>query len=359
MKRFKTRSRLIAAALICSIATGCAGWGGEPPADGETAYDVLATDLDIPWAIDFSGESVYVSERGGSVVRIAADGTVERKPAALDKPLYEEGEAGLLGFALAPDFPETGAAFAYYTYEEAGHAFNRIVSLVEGESAWEESEVLLDGIPGAYIHDGGRLAVGPDGYLYATTGDAGDGALAQRTDGLAGKTLRLSQNGAVPADNPTPGSYVFSYGHRNPQGIAWDASGVMYASEHGPSGNPGGHDELNRIEPGANYGWPLVYGDEKKKGTVPPLFHTGDPAIAPSGIAIDDEGRMLVAALRGQALYRYELETGNIEKLLEGEGRLRDVKFRDGFVFAITNNTDGRGSPRADDDRLLRLAATP
>lgn len=371
MERFEWR-KAAAAALVCTMLAGCGVWGGggeaREPADADagvdagvspTSYTVLASELRVPWAIDFSGESTYVSERDGAIVRVAADGTVERKAASLQKTLYLQGEAGFLGFALAPDFPETGRAFAYYTYEESGQAFNRIVALEEREDAWEEVGVLLDGIPGAYVHDGGRLAIGPDGYLYATTGDAGDGKLAQLPDNLAGKTLRLGLNGEVPGDNPMPGSYVYSYGHRNPQGIAWDAAGTMYASEHGPSGNPGGHDELNRIEPGANYGWPDVFGDAEQEGMTSPLYHTGDPAIAPSGIALDDQGQLLVAALRGEALFRYDLETGAIETLLEGEGRLRDVKVRDGRIYAVTNNTDGRGVPAAGDDRLLLLPAQP
>ncbi len=324
-------------------------------------FAVLAEKLRAPWAIAFDGETILVSERDGSVVRIAADGSLTRKPVVVKPGVAASGESGFLGFALAPDFAETKTAFAYHTYEADGRMQNRIVALEEQEEAWVETRELLAGIPGSRIHDGGRLAIGPDGHLYATTGDAGEEAYAQDLGSLAGKILRLKTDGGVPAENPFPGSYVYSYGHRNAQGIAWTAAGVMYASEHGPSGDPGGHDEINAVEPGGNYGWPDVYGDDAKEGMIPPLYHSGEPpAIAPSGIAVDDRGALLVATLRGEALLRFDparpTPAGEaLEALTKDYGRLRDVAVRDGYAYVLTNNTDGRGSPAPTDDRLLRF----
>jgi glucose/arabinose dehydrogenase len=191
--------------------------------------------------------------------------------------------------------------------------------------------------------------------LYITTGDSGKDTLAQDMKSNAGKILRMTLDGKVPADNPFPGSYVYSYGHRNSQGIAWDKQGRMFSSEHGPSGDPGGHDEINLIEKGRSYGWPTLIGDAKMEGMVSPLYHTGDTAIAPSGISLDAEGQLLIATLRGEKLYRYNPANNRLSTILEGEGRLRDVKLHNGSIYVITNNTDGRGEPAANDDRLLIL----
>lgn len=321
---------------------------------GQAEFAVLAARLNVPWAIDRRGDVFYISERDGSVATVSGD-TVSRKPVRLNKPLRRVGEGGLLGFVLLPDFDRSKTAAAYHTYEQDGAVYNRIVLLKETEGEWMETGALLEGIPGSDNHNGGRLAIGPDNLLYATTGDTYKEDLAQRTDTLAGKILRLALDGSVPADNPFPGSYIYSYGHRNPQGLAWDAQGQLYATEHGPSGDPGGHDEINLIKPGANYGWPLVIGDATSPGTEPPLYHTGDETIAPSGAAFDSAGRLLVAGLRGEKLFAYDPADGKLSGRLSGEGRIRDVKVYDSYIYVVTNNTDGRGTPSVEDDRLIRI----
>jgi len=334
-----------------------------PPAEEagdaeEETYAVLAERLRTPWAIAFHGETIFVSEREGSIVRIDPGGGTARKPVQVKPGVAASGESGFLGFALSPDYAQSKSAYAYHTYEADGRMWNRVVLLEERQEAWVEKAELLAGIPGSRVHDGGRIAFGPDGHVYVTTGDAGEEAYAQDLGSLAGKLLRMTAVGGVPEDNPFPGSYVYSYGHRNSQGIAWAADGAMYASEHGPSGRPGGHDEINAIAPGGNYGWPAVYGDETRRGMISPLYHSGEPpAIAPSGVAMTADGALLVATLRGEALLRFDPAKpgGGPERILEGEGRLRDVAVRDGFAYVLTNNTDGRGTPGATDDRLLRV----
>lgn len=323
----------------------------QPEPSGE--YTVLAQNLRTPWAMDFHEETVYISERGGHVVELH-DGNMKRLPVQTALPVTEVGEGGFLGLVLSPDYGDTKQAYAYHTYEQDGAILNRVILLEQQEEQWAEVDALIERIPGSQIHNGGRMALGPDNHLYIATGDAGDGALSQDEANLAGKILRMSLSGEIPADNPLPDSYVYSLGHRNPQGLAWNAEGELFITEHGPSGNPGGHDEINQIMPGANYGWPDVIGDEAMEGTIPPLYHTGETAIAPSGAAFDEQG-LLVASLRGQTLYRFDPEGGELEVVLDQEGRLRDVKVQDGRVYVLTNNTDGRGVPGEEDDRLLLL----
>jgi glucose/arabinose dehydrogenase len=328
--------------------------GSNTPTKQEPEFQVIAKKLQAPWAIDFNGENIYISERNGAVVKI--DGaTFTRQKLKLTKAVNHVGEGGFLGFLLAPDYSTTKQAYAYYTYKEDGNTYNRVVLLQESAEGWQEIKVFIERIPGSNAHNGGRLAYGPDHNLYITTGDSTKGELAQDIKSLGGKILRMTLDGAIPQDNPFANSYVYSYGHRNSQGIAWDSQGQMYETEHGPSGSPGGHDEINRIEPGKNYGWPTIIGDEKHEGMVNPLYHTGDPAIAPSGIVINSDDQILIAALRGQKLFKYDPKSNQMNVILENQGRLRDVKIHNGKIYVITNNTDGRGVPSDNDDRLLLL----
>ncbi|MDO3411076.1 PQQ-dependent sugar dehydrogenase [Saccharibacillus sp. CPCC 101409] len=321
---------------------------------GET--QTLADNLDTPWEIQFDGDTVYMTLRGGGLVKVENGEQTEQK-LNLQQGVSENGEGGLLGLALAPDFADSREAYVYHTYEQGGEPRNRVVRIEQAEdgSGWSETAVLLGDIPGARVHDGGRLAFGPDGMLYVTTGDAQNEQTARDTSSVSGKILRMTPDGKVPADNPIEGSYVYSYGHRNPQGIDWTADGAMYASEHGPSGSPGGRDEMNRIEPGADYGWPDAIGDETAEGATPPLYHTGEQAIAPSGIAATPDGRLLVANLIGESLTEFDPATNEMTEAASGLGRIRDVAVQGGNIYVITNNTDGRGSPGEGDDKLLLL----
>jgi glucose/arabinose dehydrogenase len=336
--------------MIILLLAACSGQSqsapSSEPANAVTTkpaseYQVIAKKLQTPWAIDFNGEQIYISERVGTIVKIEGS-KFTREQVFLNKAVKPGGEGGFLGFVLAPDFMTTKQAYAYHTYEEAGKTLNRVVILQENADEWQEVRPLLEGIPGSLNHNGGRLAIGPDQNLYITTGDSSKEALAQDLKSLGGKILRMTLDGKIPQDNPFTNSYIYSYGHRNSQGIAWDSQGRLYSSEHGPSGSPGGHDEINLIESGKNYGWPLIIGDEKKEGMVNPLYHTGETAIAPSGISFDADDQLLIAALRGQKIFKYDPKSNKLNVILENQGRLRDVKIHNGKTYIITNTTDGR-----------------
>jgi glucose/arabinose dehydrogenase len=272
----------------------------------------------------------------------------------------EGGEGGLLGVALHPDFKSNGFVYLYFTARDGDRIINRAVRYAFDGDSIEEDLVIIDDIPGGTNHDGGRIAFGPDGMLYITTGDAGEEALAQDTASLAGKVLRVRDDGSVPADNPF-GNAVYSYGHRNPQGLAWDDQGRLWETEHGRSGLRSGLDEINLIEKGANYGWPLIEGDEVSDGMRAPVAHSGpNMTWAPSGIAFRD-GKLYFAGLRGRALYDVEVmpdgTLGSVnERLKDQYGRLRGVAVGpDNSLYVTTSNQDGRGRPATEDDRVLRL----
>lgn len=321
----------------------------------------VAENLDTPWEVAFAPDGrIFVTERPG-VVRVIEDGELREEPYA-DLGAQETGEGGQLGLALDPNFEENDTLYAYYTTETEDGPVNRIVRLVEEGGDVEQRETLLEA-PAARIHNGGRIAFGPDGKLYATIGDVSEASLAQDRDALAGKILRLNPDGSVPRGNPFDGSPVYSYGHRNPQGLAWDEEGNLYAPEHGQSA----HDELNLIKAGNNYGWPEIQGDENAPGLTPPVLHSGEKTWAPSGAEYVEEGpwagSVLFAALAGESLHRVQInpqdpnEVTGHEEYLEGEyGRLRTVKQGpEGALYVLTSNRDGRGDPVPDDDRLLRI----
>lgn len=314
------------------------------------SIEVIADQFVVPWSIDKVGKTFYITERQGNIVKVE-NGVSKRQQVDLNKELSTAAEAGLLGFILAPNFNQSKRAYAYYTYIEESGQFNRITMLELGGNVWTEERVLLDKIPSGDVHHGGRLKIGPDRKLYATTGDARQPSIAQDYSSLGGKILRLNLDGSIPNDNPFPNSYVYSYGHRNTQGIAWSADGTLYASEHGNNAN----DEINKIERGQNYGWPIIEGLEQQQGMVTPIFTSGSSNTwAPSGMAYYND-KLYVAALRGSAVLEFDLASQTSREIITGFGRIRDVLIEGDSLYFISNNTDGRGNPQENDDKLYRI----
>lgn len=315
----------------------------------------LATGLTTPWSVvPLATGSTLVSERDtGRVLELTPEGTL-RTVGTVDG-VVPFGEGGLLGLA-ALDLG-TPYLYAFHTAAEDNRIVRYELTGAPGTYGLGASEVLIAGIPKARNHNGGRLAVGPDGMLYATTGDAQRVALAQDQRSLAGKILRLTPEGAVPADNPFPGSYVYSLGHRNPQGIAFDADGRLWASELGQNT----WDELNRIEAGANYGWPVVEGIGGRPGYVDPVQQWPTSEASPSGLGIVGQ-TLFMASLRGQRLWVIDVDApgASTAYFVRELGRLRDaVAAPDGGLYLLTTNTDANGRPGPADDRLLIVPLVP
>ena len=319
---------------------------------------VIASGLEAPWSIvrlDPIGEqggSTLISERDtGRVKELLADGTV--RVAGTVPGVDAGGEGGLLGLAARRE----GAQLWLYAYLTAA-SDNRIIRMPlageAGDYELGEPEPVLTGLVKAGNHNGGRIAFGPDGMLYATVGDAGRPGLAQDRAALNGKILRMTPDGGVPDDNPFADSLVYSLGHRNPQGLAWGEDGTLYSSEFGQNT----WDELNIIAAGQNYGWPTVEGIANAEGFVNPIQQWSTSEASPSGLA-SIGSTLFMAALRGERLWAIWVEQEGVAStaFYSGEfGRLRDaVEGRDGTLWVITNNTDGRGSPRDGDDKLLQI----
>lgn len=324
--------------------------------DTSPGVQVFAQNLEVPWAIDVAEDGrVFFTERPGRV-RVIENGTLLQDPLAFIN-VEQNGESGLLGLALHPDFAENHHLYIYYTYSNGSGVYNKVVMLTEKDNRVIESQVVIDGIPAAAGNDGGRIKFGPDGKLYVATGDARQPELAQNGSSLAGKILRLNPNGTIPEDNPFEGSPVYSYGHRNIQGLSWHpATGELYASEHGEDG----YDEINIIKPGANYGWPIEKRCEGEHFERPIVCF--QEAIAPAGIAIATSDKlgymndMLLAALRGSQLRLIELPSDSERNVLTGYGRIRDVvEAPDGTLYIATSNRDGRAIPGQSDDKILRI----
>jgi aldose sugar dehydrogenase len=335
---------------------------------------LVASGLRAPWAVDLAPDGrLFVTERPGRVriVQPGPGGGLLPDPwATISVSTSTDGERGLLGLALDPAFASNGYVYLYYTYVTQGGAIrNKVVRMRDQGGRGTEETIIFDGILGNNDHDGGRLKFGPDGKLYVTTGDAENGANAQDPTVLAGKIFRLNKDGSIPADNPMPGSPVWSLGHRNVQGLAWHPdTGALYETEHGPSNlfPDCCNDEVNLIVPGGNYGWPTVRGAPGDPRFRDPLLDSGRVETwAPSGATFATtpgplRGSLLFATLRGQHLHRVVFGPDGRtvlfqEKLLTNQyGRLRDVfEMPDGEFLVLTSNRDGRGTPAADDDRVL------
>ncbi|MFH0916295.1 MAG: PQQ-dependent sugar dehydrogenase [bacterium] len=332
--------------------------------------------LRIPWEMRFlPNGKLLVTEREGRVILADVTSGAVTEVGRID--VLVRGEGGLMGLALDPDFPATPHIYVSYTHSQGGNAQNRVsrfvLSGLDTPSPRLAGEtVLLDGIPAGSIHDGSRVAFGPDGYLWVTTGDSGNGALAQQMDSLAGKVLRMTGDGkAAPGnpyiDRPYPFSLIYTLGHRNPQGLAFHPqTGEAYVTEHGPSDN----DEVNKLKAGGNYGWPDLRGKANEPGFIDPIM-TWSPTIAPAGALFysrdlpGDLGGALVLVTLKESDLRVLIPTDEAdfvavaeERVLFDEefGRLRAIaRGPDGALYVATSNFDGRGVPGPGDDRIVRI----
>jgi glucose/arabinose dehydrogenase len=333
--------------------------------------EVIAEGLYVPWSIVFtSPQRLLVTERNG-FIREIVNNQLKPTPLITFPEVAARQEAGLLGLALDPAYNQNKFLYACLTIQRGDAFINRVVKLREMDSFIEVVEVIIDDIPAAANHAGGRIHFGPDGMLYITSGDAQRKDLAQDQKSLAGKILRINADGSIPADNPFPGSPVFALGLRNSQGFDWHPlNGFPYLVEHGPSGfdgTPGG-DEMNLLQPGGNYGWPLVSHTKMLAGTLPPLVEF-TPAIAPaSGLFYKGSlfpqfmNSFLFGGLRGEGLFRMVIEINDpyrfsiIDRLNIDVGRIREVvQASDGSIYFTTSNRDGRGQVRSGDDKVYRI----
>lgn len=356
--------KLVAGAVFAALAlvlSACSSAEPESPNDSpaptsqpETPSEAIADiaqDLDAPWSIAFYEDTPLVSERdSGRVLELQPrdDGTYEPRELGTIDEVSAGGEGGLLGLAVKDQY-----LYAYFTSSNDNRIERFELRGDVGSLSLGRAESILKGIPKAGNHNGGRIAFGPDEKLYVTTGDAGDRSTSQNRASLAGKILRLEPDGSIPSDNPFNDSPVFSYGHRNPQGIAWDDEGTLYASEFGQNT----WDELNVIKAGSNYGWPTVEGIAENRDFEDPVQQWEPSKASPSGVAIIG-GSIFIANLRGARLREVPLDdlSNSTEHFVNDYGRIRDaVRAPDDSLWILTNNTDGRGDPSENDDRIIRI----
>ncbi len=344
--------------------------------DGATLQlDTVVSGLEVPWSLAWTSPTrMLVAERPGRV-RLVENGVLRKEPLAVIADVESTGETGLMGLAVDPDYERSHLLFLSYAYSSRSAPSGIAVRVARYRDSGDRllpERTVLEGLPAAQFHAGCRLRFGPDGKLYVTTGDATRREIAQRMDSLGGKTLRLNPDGSIPPDNPFPGSAIYSLGHRNSQGLDWQpGTNVLFETEHGPSGfdGPGGGDEVNRIEPGKNYGWPATHHRMSRAGMVSPLLEF-TPAIAPSGATFvrgsklpSLKGDFVFACLRGERLVRVLFDPADpgrvraVEDLFVGRlGRLREAAMGpDGALYVTTSNRDGRGQRHTNNDMIIRI----
>jgi len=324
---------------------------------GNEYVQILATNLEKPWAIGFADDKIFVTEKVGRV-RVIESGIL------LDDPLATLRTAnvfdgGLLGIAVHPAFDKNHFIYVYYTYEKDGALWNKILRITESNNKLYAAKTIFDNIPGSVYNNGGIIKFGPDGKLYVGTGYVSDSHGPQDIQSLEGKILRLNDDGTIPDDNPFSNSPVFSFGHMNPKGLGWDNVGNLFVTEMGPSKN----DEINLVRSGGNYGWPEQECSGNEEFIDPIVCY--DPAIEPGGIVfyygdkIKLDNPLVLASLRASHLFNLEIDEDEVKSqvsILSGLGRIRDVAVGpDGYLYLITSNTDGKGFPDASDDKLLRI----
>jgi glucose/arabinose dehydrogenase len=340
----------------------------------EAEYEIkeVARDLYVVWSIIFTDtDRLLFTERNGKL-RVMENGKLIDKPLMEFEEVSSEGEEGLMGLVADPDYKDNKFIYLSYAYSSDGDLKVKVVRFKDNGDNLSDEKIIMDNLPAERYHAGCRLKFGPDGKLYITAGDAGERKLVQDINNLYGKLLRLNADGTVPDDNPFPGNPVWSYGHRNSQGIDWyPGTDILFSSEHGPSGfdGPGGGDEVNIIVKGGNYGWPVVSHEESKEGMISPEI-VFTPAIAPaSGMFYSSDSipqfknNYFIGCLRGSGIMRLIIDENDKGKVLSTElmpevqfGRIREVmQGPDGAIYFSTSNRDGRGSIRDGDDKIYKI----